>query len=57
MIWIWFYTVPLQMQFSGLRDTDLTYEDKMINLNNLRKKYGLPVPQHTAQNGAEGKSD
>lgn len=38
----------LQMEFSGLKDTSLTYEDKMQYVATLNKKYGFPVDEKTA---------
>ncbi|KAL4538455.1 hypothetical protein Ndes2526B_g03241 [Nannochloris sp. 'desiccata'] len=36
------------MSFSGLKDTSLTYEDKMQYVATLKKKYGLPVEVKSA---------
>jgi hypothetical protein len=33
------------MNFSGLKDTSLTYEDKMQYVAALKKKYGIPMAE------------
>jgi hypothetical protein len=47
----------LQMRFSGLKDTALTYEDKMQYVATLKKKYGLldEKPAAAAISGAKQK--
>jgi len=36
------------MSFSGLKDTPLTYEDKMQYVTTLKKKYGFPIEDNSA---------
>jgi len=45
----------MQMEFSGLKDTNLTYEDKMKHIAYLKKKYGLDkAPERS---GTRGKAE
>lgn len=39
---------PSQMEFSGLKDSSLTYEDKMQYVTALKKKYGFPIEEKPA---------
>jgi hypothetical protein len=36
------------MNFSGLKDTSLTYDDKMQYVAALKKKYGFPMEEKPA---------
>ena len=36
------------MEFSGLKDSSLTYEDKMQYVTALKKKYGFPIEERPA---------